>query len=299
MRIISIGEILWDVFPDGEHLGGAPFNFAVHARRLGEEVAFLSAVGSDERGREAKRRAVEFGLPAEFLVVVDEAATGEVRVSFDAAGQPQYAIVQPAAPDYLRIGEAMADHLRRFDADCVVFNTLFAHRPFCGEQLEKVLALSPRAKRFYDVNLRPASYDAAVVEQLLRAADVVKMNADESVEVASLLGWEYAGLPEFCSELAEAFALEAVCVTRGGEGCSVWRGGEWLEVEAAPVAVADTVGAGDAFAAGFLHAYARGWGMRETAEFANRLGGLVASRAGATPDWRPEEVGLYPRGDEI
>ena len=62
MTILSIGEILWDVFPDSVRLGGAPFNFAVHAHRLGHHVIFVSAVGDDEQGRVALSRAGALGL---------------------------------------------------------------------------------------------------------------------------------------------------------------------------------------------------------------------------------------------
>ena len=53
LTVVSIGEILSDVFPHSERLGGAPFNFAVHAHRLVHEVLFVSAVGDDRRGRRA------------------------------------------------------------------------------------------------------------------------------------------------------------------------------------------------------------------------------------------------------
>jgi fructokinase len=63
MKIVAIGELLWDVFPDSERLGGAALNFAAHARKLGHDVIFLSAVGDDERGRTARACAAAAGLP--------------------------------------------------------------------------------------------------------------------------------------------------------------------------------------------------------------------------------------------
>ena len=53
VRIVSIGEILWDLIGQSEYLGGAPLNFAAHARNLGHEVFLVSGVGDDERGRRA------------------------------------------------------------------------------------------------------------------------------------------------------------------------------------------------------------------------------------------------------
>src|ERR1035441_4042020 len=102
LRIVSIGEVLWDVFEDSEKLGGAPFNFAVHASRLGHEVTFVSAVGDDVRGDRALRRATELGLRADFIQIARGAATGTVLVLVDSAGQPDFTIRRPAAYDALR-----------------------------------------------------------------------------------------------------------------------------------------------------------------------------------------------------
>jgi fructokinase len=299
MRLVCIGEILWDIFPDAEHLGGAPFNCAVHVRRLGEEVIFLSAVGDDARGREAQRRAAAFGLPLAYIPAVPGQPTGEVRVHFDEAGQPQYEIVRPAAFDAFHIDDALAESLRAFAPDWVAFNTLFAFRPNGRAALERVLEIADNARRFYDVNLRPASYDAALLSALLYEADVVKCNEDETRELSALLDIPHTSLAAFSSALAAAFQLEAVSITRGAGGCAIWHNCQWTETLSQPVEVADTVGAGDAFSAAFLHAYSRNWPDADTGAFANRLGALVASRHGATPDWLPEEIGLYPREDEI
>lgn len=69
MRIISIGEILWDIYENEEHIGGAPFNFSVHAKRLGHEVYFISAVGEDKRGKEALQYIHDYGLSTKFVKV--------------------------------------------------------------------------------------------------------------------------------------------------------------------------------------------------------------------------------------
>jgi len=100
MKIVSIGEILWDVFPNAEHLGGAAFNFAAHARRLGHEVEFVSGVGDDERGRRALARAEELGMSTRFIRVIPGVPTGIVSVEIDPGGQPAFTIHRPAAYDY-------------------------------------------------------------------------------------------------------------------------------------------------------------------------------------------------------
>src|SRR4029077_8205689 len=100
MKIISLGEVLWDILPSAEHLGGAPFNFAWHAPNLGHEVCFVSAVGNDQRGRQALEKMAESGLSTSFIRRVSDYPTGTVAVAMDSLGLPTYTIHRPAAYDF-------------------------------------------------------------------------------------------------------------------------------------------------------------------------------------------------------
>ena len=288
MRIVSIGEILWDVFRDGELLGGAPFNFAAHARRLGHEVVFISAVGEDERGRKALERMAELDLSPAFVRRVAGAPTGFVSVRLDRAGQPDFTIHRPAAYDCLELSASDLRQLAGFQPDWIYFGTLHQMAPPIRALTRTPMASLP-ARRFYDVNLRPGSYTPALVCELLREATAVKLNDGEVASVEQFLGWSHAGLEEFCRGAAREFGWQAVCVTRGERGCAVLVGGIYAEHGGYRVRVADTVGAGDAFAAAFLHGLGAGWSAAQIAEFSNRLGAVVASRAGAIPAWTLED----------
>ena len=274
MTLLAIGEILWDVFPDTARLGGAPFNFAVHAHRLGHRVIFLSAVGDDERGRAALRRAAELGLPTEFIQVAAARPTGSVSVRLDAEGHPDFTIHRPAAYDCLTLDERQLARLAGLRPDWIYFGTLYPMEDHAREVLRSVMDAVPGARRFYDVNLRRGCYTPELVRQLLALATAVKLNDDEA-ELFPDLG-----------------AAPAVAITRGERGCAVRIGDDRAECPGYPVKVVDTVGAGDAFAAAFLHGLAAGWSAARTGDFANRLGALVASRAGAVPAWSPAELGL-------
>ena len=131
MRIVSIGEVLWDVFEDSEKLGGAPFNFAVHASRLGHEVTFVSAVGDDKRGHAVLARASELGVRPDFIQVAPGAATGTVLVRVDSTGQPDFTIRRPAAYDALLLpgGAGVAKNLCSFNADGARGTVRRASRP--------------------------------------------------------------------------------------------------------------------------------------------------------------------------
>jgi fructokinase len=274
MTILSIGEILWDVFPDTARLGGAPFNFAVHAHRLGHRVIFLSAVADDERGRAALGRAAELGLTTEFIQVAAGRPTGSVSVRLDAEGHPDFTIHRPAAYDCLTLDERQLARLAELRPDWIYFGTLYPMEGHAREVLRSVMDAVPGARRFYDVNLRRGCYTPELVRELLALAAAVKLNDDEA-ELFPDLG-----------------AAPSVAITRGEKGCLVRIGNDRAECPGYPVKVADTVGAGDAFAAAFLHGLAAGWSAARTGDFANRLGALVASRAGALPAWSPAELGM-------
>lgn len=296
MRIASIGEILWDVFGEEERLGGAPFNFAAHAARLGHEVAFLSAVGDDERGREAIRRARELNVSTEYLHIEPDVPTGHVTVELDPAGAPSFTIHRPAAYELFRLSQEELEKLAEFSPDVIAFGTLHQMAPAVKAQVRLLLDACPQARRFYDVNLRKDRYNAFLLEDLMLEASIVKLNAEELEQINRLFGLEFPSLRKACEYWQARYGWEALAVTLGAKGCVALAGQEWVEAPGYPVKVADTVGSGDAFAAAFVHGWVEGWPLREVADFANRVGAVVASKPGAVPEWTVEECRALKRG---
>ena len=271
MTVVSLGEILWDVFPGREELGGAPFNMAFHTARLGHEVTFISAVGDDQRGVRARQKAVKLGIDDRYIQTNSSLPTGTVTVTLDEARQPSFVLQRPAAYDHVMLSERQLAALAAVKPEWICFGTLFFTSGVNLATLRRLLEACPRARRFYDVNLRLDNWNHGLVLELLALADVVKMNEAEMEVVAPAL-----------SAAREA----TVCVTHAERGCLI-------DGEAVPgfrVEVADAVGAGDAFSAGLLHGLSQGWPNRQAAEFANRVGAIVASRPGATPFWTRGEA---------
>jgi fructokinase len=289
MKIAAVGEILWDVFSDSEHLGGAVFNLAAHARKLGHEVYFISAVGDDARGRAALDRMRELDLPSRFVQVIGGQPTGWVSVWLDAAGQPDFTIHRPAAYDFVTLSDSDLAELSAWRPQWLCFGTLHSMHPQARGLTRRLMDALPDTRRFYDINLRKQNYTAELVEELMKAADVVKLNDAEAVEIQRMYDQSCRDLAEFAQRFANAYGWEAVAITRGAEGCAIWKQGDWVEAPGYRVQVVDTVGAGDAFAAAFLHGLGSGWPLGKIADFANRVGALIAARPGAVPDWTPEE----------
>ena len=291
MRIVSIGEILWDVIGNREYLGGAPLNFAAHARQLGHEVFLLSALGRDDRGRRALERLQERGISTEFVQELPGKNTGIAEVELDTDGKPTFRIVRPAAYDFVGLSEAQLGRIAELQPRWIYFGTLYHMSGQTLASTLKLLEAAPSARRFYDVNLRDGNWSLAVVEQLSARATVVKLSDSEAEFLDASVNSEGQGssMEQFCRRWSEQYGCEMICVTFGERGCAVFHHGKYYEVPGFKVQVADTVGAGDAFAAAFVHGIQQGWNARLTGRFANAVGALVASRPGATPEWHVDE----------
>ncbi len=290
MRIVSVGEVLWDVIEGEEHLGGAPFNFAAHATRLGHEVRFISAVGQDERGKRVLERMSALGMDAEFVSTTVGRETGVVTVELK-QGQPKFTIHRPAAYDYPRLDEQQLAKLSAWQPEWIYFGTL-AQMSVPVRQLTKdVIGNCGSARRFYDVNLREGCHTQELVRELLAEADVLKLNDFEMNAVGEVIGWRSGSAEEFSRAMVDLAALEGVCVTRGERGCTLLLDGVFVEHDGFRVTVADAVGAGDAFAAALVHGIGERWPVMQIAAFCNGVGALVASRRGAIPAWSVDELG--------
>jgi fructokinase len=290
MKIISLGEVLWDVLPSAEHLGGAPFNFAWHAHNLGHEVCFVSAVGNDRHGQQALEQMEAAHLSTRFIRRVSDHPTGTVTVAMDSLGLPQYTIHRPAAYDFPALDPSDLDALLNPAPDWIYFGTLQQMSVQAHDLTSQLLAAAPSAKSLYDVNLRTDSFTPELVRALAQHANVLKLNEQEIPIFREIAGISGGSREQFCRECSNAFQLDAICITLGPDGCSLLLNDEFLENPGFPVQVADTIGAGDAFSAALLHGIDAGWAAPKIASFANRVGALVASRPGGTPAWTIDDA---------
>ena len=290
MRIISIGEVLWDVYENEEHIGGAPFNFSVHSMRLGNEVYFISAVGEDGRGERALRCITDYGLSTKFISRVKDYPTGHVGVNKDKGGRPSYIIYRPAAYDFPSLTSEQINDIFSFQPDWLYFGTVQQMSSVARELTKELIYLVPGAKRFYDMNLRVGHYTKELVKELLKVSSILKLNDEEARICCGLFDKKQLELKDFCKWVVGNFDFEGVCITKGLEGCAVYLDSNYQESPGYQIEVVDTIGAGDAFAAGFLHGLNKNWKLDKVCDSANRLGALIASKEGATPEWSIDEV---------
>jgi fructokinase len=284
-----LGEVLWDVFDHSRRLGGASLNFGVHARRLGHDVTLISAVGADELGQETVEMIAALDLDTGLLQTTSRFPTGTARVQLGHGGKTQFTIMRPAAYDAVELSACEIELLRQSAPGYFYYGTLFAATVQGRKVLKQILGALRTTVKFYDLNLRPGSDSPELVNELLRCANIVKLNEDELQQVHEYMGLS-ADVEAFCHEGIDRYGWKAVGVTLGDRGCAILANDQYVEAAGLPVDVVDTVGAGDAFAAAFMHGLSLNWPTSEIASFANRVGALVASRHGAIPDWTLEEA---------
>lgn len=279
--IIGLGELLWDMLPSGQQLGGAPANFAYHASSLGAPARIISRVGNDDLGREALHRLEALGLSTDCVEVDPNLPTGTVTVQLAEDGQPQFTIHEGVAWDALAGSAASRQSVQSADALC--FGTLAQRSEPSRSTIRSFVAATPAsALRILDVNLRQHYYSRSVIEDSLCLADVFKVNDSELIQLAEmfqLTGDERSQI----AQLADRYALRCVACTRGVRGSLLFAQGCWSDQPGVPTKVVDTVGAGDAFTAAMTLGLLAGWPLDEVNLRATELASFVCSQAGATP----------------
>ena len=282
-KIVAIGEVLWDLLPGGPQLGGAPANFATHCRSLGGDARLVTRVGSDDRGREVFDRFQGLSLPTETIQVDPTWPTGTVEVALEPDGQPRYTILEGVAWDEIE-ADALAMTLVE-EADAVCFGSLAQRSERSRRSIQTLVAAAkPGAFRVFDVNLRSPFVDRGVIAESLALANVLKLNDEELPELARMFGLPSAEVRPAMVGLAQAFGLALVALTRGGSGSLLMADGVWSDHPGCPsVVVADTVGAGDSFAAALVVGLLFGRPLEEINGHANSVAAYVCSKSGAAP----------------
>jgi len=285
LRIVGIGEVLWDLLLTGPQLGGAPANFAYHAHALGAEAHVITRVGSDDHGREILRRFRDMGLQHGAVQIDERAPTGTATVALSGNGLAHFTIQENVAWDYL-VADEKAITLAS-SADAICFGSLAQRSESSRNAIRKLVASSPaQALRVFDVNLRQRFYTREVIERSLQLANVLKLNNDELPTLAAM--FNLIGSTENQMEsLARIFGLKVVALTRGANGSLLYQDLEdtrWSDCVSVPVEVVDTVGAGDSFTAALVLGLLTKMHLDEINAVANAVARYVCSQAGATPE---------------
>ena len=278
-KILGIGELVWDVFPSGKQLGGAPVNFAYFAKELGAEAYPVAALGSDELGDEAMEVVRPSGLKLDFIQR-NSLPTSRVLVTTDEEGVPQYEIVENVAWDAMECTPEILDLASQ--ADVICWGSLAQRSRKSRESILAMVDAAPEnCLRVFDINIRQNFYSAEIIHESLNRADILKLNEDELPIVSEIFNIEGTQAEQIASIISK-YNLKSVIFTQGAVCSEVYdAAGLVSRMETPKVNVADTVGAGDSFTATYITAVLLGKSIAEAHALAVKVAAFVCTQNGA------------------
>jgi fructokinase len=277
LKAVCFGEILWDIFPDKERIGGAPLNVASRLRASGIETDIISRVGNDQKGQDLLSYLETNKIGTKFITSDLRYPTGMVNVTLNAAGSATYDIAYPSAWDKIEFDVEMTKALAQ--ADVFIFGSLV-----CRDEISRktLLQLLPHSHfKVFDLNLRPPHYEKDLLVELMESADFIKFNDEELLEIAHLLDSPYNSLEQNLEFISEKTNSKQICVTKGSKGAVLLMHYKLFYNSGYPVKVKDTVGAGDSFLASLISKLLKKEDPQAAIDYACAVGALVAAKEGA------------------
>ena len=280
--IAAIGELLWDVLPEAEVLGGAPVNFTYHVNALGARGIPVSTIGTDPRGEKALALLRKCGVETAGITTLAGWATGYVDALVDHNGVATYSFPADVAWDHLQVNDFAREMQGKLDAVC--FGSLAQRSEVSRRAILGFLdGVREETVRVCDINLRQHYYSRDVIESSLNRADILKLNDDELPVLVEILGLEGQESRHWLKALVERYHLALAILSRGSGGSLLLTRTNLSDHPGIAARVADTIGAGDAFTAAVTIGYLRKMALSDINEQANRLAAYVCSQRGAMP----------------
>lgn len=283
--VVCFGEVLWDILPDKFLPGGAPMNVAYHLNKLGAHSALITKVGIDDYGKNLINLLSENGLTTEFFQIDYDHPTGLVYANPNEHNEVVYDIVFPSAWDFIELNDEMIPLVKA--AKYFVYGSLTSRSKVSRNSLNQLLEIAQT--KALDINLRPPHFHRSDVENLLSKADILKMNV---AELELITGWfsNFQTIEDRIKLMQDEFQIETLIVTMGGDGALVNYKGKVHSHEGFKVQVADTIGSGDSFLAGFFHQLLSGSSVENALVFASAVGAFIATQSGACPEYETAQI---------
>lgn len=286
--VVGLGEVLWDMLPEGRKIGGAPVNFAYHAGQFGIDTMAVSAIGNDKLGEDTI--AEMNGKHLNHIFPSVPYPTGSVQVSLDEKGVPAYDIKENVAWDNIPFTNEIESVARSCRAVC--FGSLAQRNAVSRNTIRKFIESTPGGCiRIFDINLRQNFYTSNVIRDSLEHCNILKINDEEIMLVSRMFNYDSSNIENVCRTIMEDFSLEMVILTCGTKGSYIFTKGGVSFMPTPKVNVADTVGAGDSFTGSFCAAILRGLPIAEAHKKAVEVSAYVCTQNGAMPEI-PESMKL-------
>ena len=279
-NITSFGEILFDVYPDKKTLGGAPFNFIYHIKKLTGSGNFISRIGDDELGKNILSLVSSSGIETKFIQIDKNYPTGAANANLDKDKIPHWQIELNRAYDFIEYNSDIS-RLIEEKSDCLYFGTLAQRNEKSRKTIQTLFG--KKIKYFCDLNIRQDFYSKKIIESSLTASDAVKLNLEELDLVNDLLIKGKSGIEETARQIMNKYKIELLCVTQGSEGASLFKEKDSDHCKIGIDNIVDTVGAGDAYAAVLCLGYLNGWKISRINKLASEFAGKIVTFPGAIP----------------
>lgn len=287
--VVCFGEVLWDLLSNETLPGGAPMNVAYHLQKLGTPPALITRIGMDDYGKRLISHLSSQDLTTDYFQVDDDYhSTGLVYAIPNEYHEVVYDIVYPSAWDFIQWNDEYFDLVSK--AEYFVFGSLTSRSKASRDTLSQLL--EGANKKVLNLNLRSPHYHRLHVEALLQQADLLRLNIGE---LQLVTGWfsHFRSVQDRMKILQDQFSIETIMVTMGDEGVMVNDNGILHRLPGYKVEIADPIGSGDAFLAGFLHQKLQGSPTPEALQFASGLGAFIATRSGACPSYESCEITAF------
>ncbi len=285
IKILAIGEIIFDIFDGEAEIGGAPLNFCAHCVASGAESAIISAVGGDSLCQRALDSVNRFGVNSAFIQKSD-APTGQCIVTLR-NGIPEYNVLRPAAYDKIEITDGLLSEIRDYGADVFAFGTLIQRDEASRKAVKKIIGNTEFREVFCDLNLRTDCYDRESCLMCLKNATILKIS-DEEEPLLREFGFykKHENAEGICKSICESFGnIKIIAYTMGEKGSVVYEkaSDKFHVIPCFKTNVVSTVGAGDSYSAAFLCGYLKNGDTEKAAYDGARLSALVVSHREAVP----------------
>lgn len=292
--VVGLGEILWDIFPNGKQLGGAPVNFIYFVQNLlGIKSTIVSSVGDDPLGGEILSHLEALSLSTDYITIDKEHPTGKVIIEIDDNHNHLFKIEENVAWDFIHDCQSLKSLAKKTSLVC--FGSLAQRSLISRNTIRSFLKnLSENALAVYDINLRQSFYSKEIIEKSLVSSNILKVNDDELPVLANM--FKLNGKENYLlKQIAQIFNLKIIVYTKGGCGSIIYSTEEdnFYNHGGFKIDVADSVGAGDSFTASVVVGLLNGYDYNYINESANRVAAYVCSQHGATPNLTDELISLF------
>lgn len=295
----DIGAPFPEIKSFAAYVGGCPTNISVGTRRLNLRAALLTAIGNDPVGDFVLNFLKREGVATDFIPRKAGRRTSAVILGIEPPDKFPLVFYRDNCADIeITIDDVLAAPIAQSRVLLVTGTGLSREPSRSATVFAAERAREYSTKVILDLDFRPDQWHdtrafGAAVRSILHLTDVVIGTADEvkagalhegvsiSVEHSQVSGARVSGDVLNAVETILNAGVEAVALKRGGDGTTVYvKGGERIEAETFPVEVQNVLGAGDAFASGFIYGYLKGWDWYRAARMGNACGGIVVTRHG-------------------